>query len=58
MVKHKLGVTNQVVDALSHRSCLLVTMRVEVPGFDSFRDMLATDPYFSVVLQDVQAEKK
>ena len=47
-----------MVDALSRRSCLLVNMRVEVPGFDSFVEILTTDPYFSMVIQDVQADKK
>ena len=58
MVKHKSGVTNRVADALSRRSCFLVNMMVEVPGFESFRDLLDTNPYFSIVLQDVQAGKK
>ena len=58
MVKHKSGVSNRVADALSRRSCLLVNMRVEVPGFDSLADMLTADPYFSKVIQDVQAGKK
>ena len=58
MVKHKSGVSNRVADALSRRSCLLVNMRVEVPSFDSFAELLTTDPYFSKVIQDVQAGKK
>ena len=58
VVKHKSGVSNRVADALSRRSCLLVNMRVEVPSFDSFAQMLTTDPYFSKVIQDVQAGKK
>ena len=58
MVKYKSGVSNRVANALSRRSCLLVSMRVEVPGFDSFAEMLTTDPYFSKVIQDVQAGKK
>ena len=58
VVKHKSGVANHVVDALSRIHYLLVNMRVEVPGFETFHDLLDTDPYFSVVLQDVQAGKK
>ena len=58
MVKHKSGVANCVADALSRRHCLLVNMRVEVPGFETFRDLLDTDPYFSIVMEDVQAVKK
>ena len=50
VVKHKFGVTNRVADAFSRRSCLLVNMRVGVPGFDSFAEMLTTDPYFSMVI--------
>lgn len=58
MVKHKAGVTNRVADALSRRTSLLAAMRVEVPGFDTFQDLLPTDPYFSVILADVQAGKR
>ena len=43
VVKHKAGITNWVADVLSRRSSLLVTMRVEVPGFDSLRELLRTD---------------
>ncbi|GKD97443.1 putative nucleotidyltransferase, ribonuclease H [Tanacetum coccineum] len=58
VVKHKTGVSNRVVDALSRRSGLLVTMRVDVPGLDVIRDMVAVDPYFLVVLQGVHAGEK
>ncbi|GJZ53308.1 putative reverse transcriptase domain-containing protein [Tanacetum coccineum] len=58
VVKHKTGVSNRDVDALSRRSGLLVTMQVDVPGLDVIRDMVTVDPYFLVVLQGVQAGKK
>ena len=58
VVKHKSGVTTRVANAFSRRSCLLVNLRVEVPGFNSFCDLLDTDPYFSIVLRDIQAGKK
>ncbi|GJW82725.1 putative nucleotidyltransferase, ribonuclease H [Tanacetum coccineum] len=58
VVKHKTGVSNRAADALSRRSGLLVTMQVDVPGLDVIRDMVAVDPYFSVVLQGVQAGEK
>ena len=29
-----------------------------MPGFDSLCDLLATDSFFSMVIQDVQAEKR
>ncbi|GJS90185.1 putative reverse transcriptase domain-containing protein [Tanacetum coccineum] len=58
VVKHKTGVSNRAVDALSKRSGLLVTMQVGVPGLDVIHDMVTMDPYFLVVLQGVQAEEK
>ncbi|GJW19099.1 putative nucleotidyltransferase, ribonuclease H [Tanacetum coccineum] len=58
VVKHKTSVSNRATDALSRRSGLLVTMQVDVPGLDVIRNMVAVDPYFSVVLQGVQAGEK
>ena len=58
VVKHKAGFANRVADALSRRSSLLVIMRVEVPDFDYFHGLLAVDPYFSVILQNVQVGEK
>nr|GEV97174.1 hypothetical protein [Tanacetum cinerariifolium] len=46
MVKHKTGVSNRVVDSLSRRNSLLVTMQVDVPRLDVIRDMVTVDPYF------------
>ncbi|KAK0585781.1 hypothetical protein LWI29_033953 [Acer saccharum] len=43
-------VTNRVADALSRRVNLLTTMTVRVPGFDSFRELFDSDPYFSGVI--------
>ena len=50
MVKHKAWVTNWVADALSRRKNLLTAMQLEVSGFDSFLDLLYTNPYFSPIL--------
>ncbi|XP_021985870.1 uncharacterized protein LOC110882080 [Helianthus annuus] len=58
VVKHKTGVSNRVADALSRRSNLLVSMRVDVPGLEVIREQLVIDPYFSVILQDVKTGQK
>ncbi|GKA96409.1 putative reverse transcriptase domain-containing protein [Tanacetum coccineum] len=41
VVKHKTGVSNRAVDALSRRSGLIVTMQVDVPGLDVICDMVS-----------------
>ncbi|XP_031378239.1 uncharacterized protein LOC116193637 [Punica granatum] len=58
VVKHKSGVTNRVADALSRRSNFLVSLRIEVPGFDCLHDLLEPNPYFSNVLGKVRAGEK
>ncbi|KAI3526019.1 hypothetical protein L1887_05170 [Cichorium endivia] len=58
VVKHKSGTSNRVADALSRRSNLLVSMRLGVPGLDVLMEQLTVDPYFSVVLQDVQSGRR
>ncbi|GJR45653.1 putative nucleotidyltransferase, ribonuclease H [Tanacetum coccineum] len=40
VVKHKTGVSNPAVNALSRRSNLLVSMQVDVPGMDVIRNQL------------------
>ena len=57
-MKHKARVTNQVVDALSRRNNLLTAMRLEVSGFDSFCDLLDTDPYFPAIMFVVRASER
>ncbi|KAK0588795.1 hypothetical protein LWI29_005606 [Acer saccharum] len=58
VLKHKAGNSNRVADALSRRSSLLSTMSVTIPGFDLFRDLLVTDPYFATVMAALQAGEK
>ena len=53
-MKHKASVTNRVIDALSGRNSLLSTIRIEVSSFDSFCDLLDTNPYFSSIMTIVR----
>ncbi|KAK0596671.1 hypothetical protein LWI29_017912 [Acer saccharum] len=46
------------MDALSRRSNLLSTMGVIIPGFDLFRYLMVTDPYFAAIMIAVQAGEK
>lgn len=55
VVKHVSGASNRVVDALSRRTLQLTEMRASVDGFDDFRELYLTDPYFGDVLQRVQS---
>ena len=58
VVKHKAWVTNRVVDTLSRRTNLLTAMQLEVSGFDSFRDLLDIDPYFSPILVAIRTGER
>ncbi|GKE86914.1 putative reverse transcriptase domain-containing protein [Tanacetum coccineum] len=58
LVKHKTGVSNRAVDALSRRSSLLVIIQVDVLGLDVIRNMVTVDLYFLVVLLGVKAREK
>ncbi|KAI9174834.1 hypothetical protein LWI28_023368 [Acer negundo] len=57
VLKHKAGVTNRVADALSRRVNLLSTMVVQVPGFNSFRELYDSDPHFSEIMVAVREKK-
>lgn len=45
------------MDALSRRKSHQVMLRVEGPGFASFRDLFVTVPYFPKILLDVKVAK-
>ena len=55
VIKHKSGVTNSVVDALSRRHSLLTEMKVEVLGFDEMKDMYDADPNIFEVWRECRA---
>ena len=46
MIKHKSGVINQVVYALSRRCSLLIEMKVEILKFDEMKGLYDSDPNF------------
>ncbi|KAH9715447.1 Endonuclease [Citrus sinensis] len=55
VVKHTSGESNRAADALSRRTSLLTQMHNQVLGFDTFRELYASDPYFAPILEDVVA---
>ncbi|XP_052290298.1 uncharacterized protein LOC127900023 [Citrus sinensis] len=55
VVKHTSGESNRAADALSRRTSLLTQMHNRVLGFDTFRELYASDPYFAPILEDVVA---
>jgi len=44
------GVENKVADALSHRTCLLNQMSVEVVGFDKIKEEYESCPSFEEII--------
>nr|GEU94551.1 retrovirus-related Pol polyprotein from transposon TNT 1-94 [Tanacetum cinerariifolium] len=46
VIRHKVGLDNQVADALSRRHSLITTMQIRVQGFDSFCGLYCDDLNF------------
>ena len=55
VIKHKSGVTNKVVDALSRRCSLLTEIKVEVLDFDEMKELYDVEPDFSEVWIECKA---
>ncbi|KAH9708053.1 hypothetical protein KPL70_012757 [Citrus sinensis] len=55
VVKRTSSESNRTADALSQRTSLLTKMHNQVLGFDTFRELYASDPYFAPILEDVVA---
>ena len=45
--KHRTGKLNKAIDALSRRATLLLTLQIEITGFESLKDQYADDEDFS-----------
>jgi RNase H-like domain found in reverse transcriptase len=54
-IKHKAGVLNTVADALSRRYSLISTMRVQVMGFDEFKDLYGDELNFADIWQKCES---
>ena len=46
-LKHRSGVSNRVVDALSRRHLLLTQMQIKVVGFKELTNLYSEDPDFA-----------
>ena len=55
VIKHKSGVTNKVVDALSRKRSLLTEMKVEVLGFDEMKVLYDINPNFFEAWRECRA---
>ena len=53
-LKHKSGVTNKVVNALSKQASLLTTLRTEVIWFDCLKELYENDENFGDILDKCQ----
>ena len=47
-----------MANALSRQASLLITMQTKVLGFDLFRELLSSDPYFGPIMDDVATRKR
>nr|GEZ19088.1 transposon Ty3-I Gag-Pol polyprotein [Tanacetum cinerariifolium] len=57
VIKHKSGVCNKVTDALSKKTTLLVTISNEVVGFDSIKELYASDEDFGNIWMEIETKQ-
>ncbi|GJX05248.1 reverse transcriptase domain-containing protein [Tanacetum coccineum] len=55
-IKHKVGALKKVADALSQRQVLLLTMQVQVLGFDTFKELYSDDSDFTTIWQKCESQ--
>jgi hypothetical protein len=55
-LKHKARIHYIVVDVLSCRASLLSTMRVEIKGFDTYKEFYQEDSSFGPILKQTMVE--
>ncbi|GJW21816.1 RNA-directed DNA polymerase [Tanacetum coccineum] len=54
---HKSGASNKVADALSRKTTLLVTISNEVVGFDSIKELYASDEDFGNICMELETKQ-
>ncbi|GJR00530.1 RNA-directed DNA polymerase [Tanacetum coccineum] len=57
VIKHKSGASNKVADALSRKTTLLVTISNKVVGFDSIKELYASDEDFGNIWMELETKQ-
>lgn len=52
-IKHKADTQNKVIDALRKKSLFLKEMRVDIVGFDTYKELYADGKFFGPILQTI-----
>nr|GEV95420.1 pentatricopeptide repeat-containing protein [Tanacetum cinerariifolium] len=57
VIKHKSGASNKVADAVSRNTTLLVTISNEVVGFNSIKELYASDADFGNIWMELETKQ-